>query len=92
MKNAHAAIPKVKGLPLLGNTLPLLNDAMGFLVKSYHQYGPVYQVQAPGRTITILAGLEANLLLMQAGNELFRLKPIYGKLPSTSLSTATTAR
>ena len=86
MKIAHAAIPKVKGLPLLGNTMPLLNDAMGFLVRSYHQYGSVYQVQAPGRTITILAGPEANLLLMQSGNELFRLKPIYGKLVEETAS------
>ena len=86
MSTARTTIPRVGGLPLLGNTLPLLNDAMGFLVKSYHQYGPVYQVQAPGRTITILAGPEANLLLMHSGNELFRLKPIYGKLVEETAS------
>ena len=86
MPTTSVAIPQVKGLPFLGNSLSLLSDAMGFLVKSYHAYGPVYQVQAPGRTITILAGPAANQLLMESGNELFRLKPIYGKLVEETAS------
>ena len=34
----------------------------------------------PGRQIIILAGPQANLLLMNSGETLFKLRPIYGKL------------
>ncbi len=80
------AIPLVKGLPLLGNTLSLTSDAIGFMTRAYHEYGPVYRVRVPGREITILAGLDANHLLINLGSEYLQLNPIYGKLAEETSS------
>lgn len=82
----QTAIPLVRGLPLLGNTLALTRDAIGFMTRAYHDYGPVYRVRVPGRTITILAGLEANQLLIDLGDEYLKLRPIYGKLVEETAS------
>jgi cytochrome P450 len=77
---AHKEIPLVKGLPFLGNTLSVTKDAIGFMTQAYHEYGSVYRMRVPGREITILAGLEANHLLMNLGEEYLQLRPIYGTL------------
>jgi cytochrome P450 len=73
-------IPLVKGLPLLGNALSVSKDAIGFMTQAYHEYGSVYRMRVPGREIMILAGLEANHLLMNLGEEYLQLRPIYGTL------------
>jgi cytochrome P450 len=83
---ATRPIPNVPGLPIIGNLRPLVRDAMGFLVDSYHAHGAVYRMRVPGREIVILAGLDANLFMIQHGAELFRLKPIYGKLVEETAS------
>ncbi|MDX2004347.1 MAG: cytochrome P450 [Meiothermus sp.] len=75
-----APVPRVPGLPLLGNTLSLTRDAMGFMTQAYHRHGPVYRIEVPGRKITILAGLEANQLFNTLGSDTLQLQPIYGKL------------
>ncbi|MBL8134380.1 MAG: cytochrome P450 [Anaerolineae bacterium] len=80
------AIPLVPGAPLLGNVLGLTRDAIQFMVAAYHRHGPVYRIRVPGREIIILAGLEANQLLAQSGEEYFRLRPIYGKLVEETAS------
>ncbi|MBK9746079.1 MAG: cytochrome P450 [Chloroflexi bacterium] len=80
------AIPLVKGLPFLGNTLSLTSDAIGFMTRAYHEYGPVYRVRVPGREITILAGLDANHLLINLGSDYLQLNPIYGKLAEETSS------
>ncbi len=80
LTQTSSPIPTVSGLPILGNALGLMKDAMGFLTAAYHTYGPVYKIQVPGRQIIILAGPQANLLLMNSGETLFKLRPIYGKL------------
>lgn len=81
-------IPHVPGLPIVGNAAGLMKDAMGFLTAAYHAHGPVYQIQVPGREIIILAGPQANLLMINAGEKLFRLRPIYGKLIEETASEA----
>jgi cytochrome P450 len=73
-------IPIAKGLPFLGNTLSLTSDAIGFMTRAYHEYGSVYRVRVPGRELTILAGIEANQLLIDLGDEYLKLRPIYGTL------------
>ncbi len=76
----HSAIPLVKGLPFLGSTLALTQDAIGFMTRAYHDYGAVYRVRVPGREIMILAGPDANQLLINLGDEYLKLRPIYGTL------------
>ncbi|MFN8530134.1 MAG: cytochrome P450 [Anaerolineae bacterium] len=73
-------IPLVKGLPLIGNTRELTHDAIGFMTRAYHDYGPVYRIRVPGREITILAGIEANRLFVELGDAYLKLRPIYGTL------------
>jgi len=72
--------PQVPGLPFVGNGLALAAGAIEFMVQAYHKYGPAYRIRVPGRQITILAGMDANALLMQSADEYFRLQPIYSKL------------
>ena len=48
--------PVVPGLPLLGSTLELNNDFMGFLVKNYKEFGSIFRVQVPNQNFTVLAG------------------------------------
>ena len=73
-------IPLVKGIPVLGNTLQVTKDAIGFMTRAYHEYGAVYRLRVPGREITVLAGHEANQLMMNLGDEYLKLRPIYGTL------------
>jgi cytochrome P450 len=61
--------PLVPGLPLLGNALDLNNDFVGFLVKNYQQYGPIFRVQALNQSFTVLAGPESNNFMSQVGDE-----------------------
>ena len=79
-------IPLARGIPFLGNTLDLAKDAIGFMTTAYHEYGSVFRVRVPGREITILAGQEANQLLINLGDEYLKLRPIYGKLVEESNS------
>jgi cytochrome P450 len=73
-------IPRVSGLPLLGNALGLARDPIGFMTQAFRDYGPVYEITFPGRAITILAGPDANLLFNTLGSDTLQLQPIYGKL------------
>lgn len=83
---ATAKPPLVRGLPILGNGLGLSKDALGYMAQAYQEYGSVYRVRIPGREITILAGPDANHLLMDHGDEVFRLRPIYGTLVEETAS------
>lgn len=74
------SIPRVRGVPLLGNALDLARDPIGAMTRAYQEYGPVYEIAIPGRTITILAGQDANLLFNTLGSDTLQLQPIYGKL------------
>ena len=69
--------PLAPGLPLLGNGLPLLKDALGAFVALYHQMGPAYRVRVPGRSYTILAGPSANAFLLQGGERHLTSEPTY---------------
>ncbi|MEI7469366.1 MAG: hypothetical protein WCL57_14220 [Chloroflexota bacterium] len=41
LTQTSSPIPTVSGIPILGNALGLMKDAMGFLTAAYHTYGPV---------------------------------------------------
>jgi CRP-like cAMP-binding protein/cytochrome P450 len=59
--------PLAPGLPILGNSVDLIRDALGTFVKGYQQLGPIYRVRVPGRRYTVLAGLKANHFLLHGG-------------------------
>ena len=59
--------PLVAGLPVFGNGLDMLNDPLAFLVNAYHEYGSIFRLRVWGREVVVLAGLEANRLLMTMG-------------------------
>ena len=61
--------PLVPGLPLLGSSLDLTSDSVGFFVKNYQQFGPIFRVQAANQSFTVLAGPEANNFMSQVGDE-----------------------
>lgn len=69
--------PLVPGLPLLGSTLELNNDFMGFLVKNYKEFGSIFRVQVPNQNFTVLAGSEANNFMSQAGDDHLTLCQIW---------------
>ncbi|MBW4634022.1 MAG: cytochrome P450 [Iphinoe sp. HA4291-MV1] len=54
-------IPVAKGLPLIGNLVPLIQNPYQFFVKTYQKLGPLYRVYVPGRVLTVLGGPEANV-------------------------------
>ncbi|MBW4634019.1 MAG: cytochrome P450 [Iphinoe sp. HA4291-MV1] len=58
-------IPVAKGLPLIGNLVPLIQNPYQFFVKTYQKLGPLYRVRVPGRVMTILGGPEANMFVSQ---------------------------
>lgn len=61
--------PLVKGLPILGSSLELAKDNLGFFVKQYHEVGAIFQVCALNRQFTVIAGAEANQFVNQVGTE-----------------------
>jgi len=62
--------PLVKGMPLFGNALNMISDPLAYLVDAYHEYGTVFRLRVLGREAIVLAGLEANRLLMSMGGDL----------------------
>lgn len=59
--------PLVSGLPVFGNALALGQDAVRFLLKSYQQYGSIFRIRIFTKTVTVLAGKEANLFAQREG-------------------------
>ena len=62
--------PLVPGKPLFGNALNMISDPLAFLVNAYHNHGSIFRLRALGREITVVAGLDANLLLRDMGADL----------------------
>jgi cytochrome P450 len=62
---ATAAVPPGKeppgatGLPLIGETLPFLNNGFGFVDSRTARYGPVWRTHILGRPTAVLAGPDA---------------------------------
>ncbi|GAB7036810.1 MULTISPECIES: cytochrome P450 [Catenuloplanes] len=51
--------PIVRGLPVVGNLLPMSKDPARFFVERYREHGPVFRVRILGREHAVLAGPEA---------------------------------
>ncbi|MDE0421770.1 MAG: cytochrome P450 [Gammaproteobacteria bacterium] len=64
-------IPEAPGLPLIGSGIGVARDLGGFLMRQYRRLGPVFGLRLPGRRYVVMAGLDANRLMLRRGRELF---------------------
>lgn len=71
--------PLVKGIPLVGNLLPLLKDPHQFLQKAYSTYGEVFRFKAAHQEYVILAGQEANRFVAGKGKALLGVDNFWGE-------------
>jgi len=55
----HPPIPRVPGLPLIGNVLAMSKDPAQFFVDCYRAHGPVFDIQIFANRYTVIAGAEA---------------------------------
>ena len=65
-------VPEAPGLPLVGSGIGVARDLAGFLMRQYRRLGPVFGVRLPGRRYVVMAGVDANLLMLRRGRELFQ--------------------
>lgn len=77
--DAHRA-PRARGLPLLGSALAASHDTCRFFARSYFELGPVFRVSYPGRTMTMMAGLEANRFFALEGERVFSAARTYARV------------
>lgn len=68
-------IPRAPGY--IAPLAELLTDPLPFFVRGYLAHGPVYQIKVPTRDYVVLAGYDANLLLMREDHRLFDHAPPY---------------
>ncbi len=61
----YKPIPKVPGLPLIGNALGMTGDLNDFFTKLHRRHGPIFRIRLPGRRVVVLAGREANAFVLQ---------------------------
>jgi CRP-like cAMP-binding protein/cytochrome P450 len=72
--------PKVKGLPLVGNTLQILQRPWGFLQDSYRAFGSSFRVSVKGKRAVVLAGPEVRGLYSEAGDNFLDRAFFYERL------------
>ncbi|MCY3994433.1 MAG: cytochrome P450 [Caldilineaceae bacterium] len=60
-------IPEAAGLPLLGNVFNMAGDLRGFLIRQYHELGPIFQISAINKRFIVLAGPEGNTFVQRHG-------------------------
>jgi retinoid hydroxylase len=58
--------PGGPGLPVLGNTLSIIADAVGYTRKQYQHYGAAFQSHFLGRRAVVLVGAEAHRRVLGA--------------------------
>ncbi len=80
MSRESARAPLAPGLPLLGSAIAAARDPCRFFVSSHRQLGPVFRVAYPGRTLTMLAGLQANRLFALEGERVFSSGRTYARV------------
>ena len=71
-------IPGENGLPIVGNTLSLLADPIGFSNRMRARYGDVFRNRAFGRNSVLLFGAEANELVLFDRDKLFSSEQGWG--------------
>lgn len=71
--------PHIKGLPFLGNLIPLINDPLSFLREQHQKNGDIFLVNAGTKKMVVLAGIEANAYLSNEGRDNFSSKKTWGR-------------
>lgn len=66
------APPIVRGLPLLGSALDMLQNPLEFLRETHRRYGDVYTVKAGHLSFVVMAGVEANQFMAREGRNVLR--------------------
>lgn len=64
-------MPGRRGLPLIGQTLALMRDPIGYLSSGYAEYGEVFWSDAYGVRMVHLLGPDANQLVLQNRQQVF---------------------
>jgi hypothetical protein len=86
--------PRVKGLPLIGNTFQIVKRPWEFLAENYAAFGPIYQIVVLGQKCTVLAGPDVRELFSDAGDNFldraFFYEPLQEELEATELIFRTT--
>ena len=59
--------PLVKGLPLLGSSIPLLKNPHEFVKQAYKTYGDVFRFEAGPRKFVVIGGVDANRFVTGKG-------------------------
>lgn len=80
MKRATREAPKPRGLPLLGSSVGATKDPCRFFARCHAECGPVFRVSYPGRTLTLMAGLEANRFFALEGTRVFSARRTYARV------------
>ena len=85
--------PLVRGLPLIGSTLPMARDPARFFARSYRDYGPVYRVNVFGHQLTVIAGAEAATFMgTREGRDCLRSReawePLYKEFGASKMLSA----
>ena len=79
-KDALKDLPGEDGLPLVGNTLRMLGDPVGFGRRMIANYGPVFRNHAFGRPQVNLMGADANELVLFDRDKIFSSEQGWGPL------------
>jgi cytochrome P450 len=69
--------PRMRGIPILGNSLQLAGDPDTFFVKAYHRFGPIFKVNVFFRDYTVLAGKEAFTFFLKEKERYFSRESFY---------------
>lgn len=67
----YKRIPGGRGLPLLGHTVQIMKDPVGFARKRYQKYGEVFSSNMFGIEMVSMAGGDANQFVFQNKGDLF---------------------
>ena len=66
----QATPPLASGLPFIGSLLPLMQNSHQFFFGQYLRLGSIFRVRVLGQEFKVLAGPDANLLLMNNQTEI----------------------
>lgn len=72
-------IPIVKGLPILGSVIPMLENPHQFIAKNYKQHGEIFRFKVAHRDYVVLSGVEATRFLTGEGRAYFGMDGFWGK-------------
>ena len=69
--------PSVPGWPILGSAFAAAKDPLGFFRKNHAELGPIFRFHALGRSIVVMAGLEANAFVARNASTHLRSREFF---------------